>query len=510
MKRLFVLLGLFLLPSFAFAQSYESRCPAGYKAASFGVTRDLNTNKLREEVCVNNAGQMVWAGQAGGPLYATSFPGANIGAQVNAAVASIPAGIGATVMIPAGTFDFNTPIVLNKANIGLCGQGPGTTLNYTGGPGTFALTLGNGSPSTVRKYHLCDMTITGGGLGAVGVFVHRNISQATIIERLSVSGFATQIQVGEGLSSAYAGVIRDCELTVANGQIGIDLVFRAHAWTLTDNWIIGDFNPLSTGVGVKVRGSANVRLINNVIEGNTGDNVYLAVSGADPTQATYLAGNYFEGCALDVSVTAGVLNTIITGNYFFGNPTLCGGMAVTQVQMNAGSIGTWIAGNRMLLTTGAHITNNAGAGGNVWLGPNDTDGTLISSSVGVVSYLSNAGLSIGSAVGTYPLYINKSFPADFLAKFRNTSATGSGLVLVPGADTTYPGLSVKNAADAAQAFNIYGDGTIEWPSGRDFASLGAEANGRVVYCVDCTITSPCAGAGAGALAKRLNGAWECN
>lgn len=35
-------------------------------------------------------------------------------------------------------------------------------------------------------------------------------------------------------------------------------------------------------------------------------------------------------------------------------------------------------------------------------------------------------------------------------------------------------------------------------------------NGMMVYCSDCTIASPCAGSGTGALAKRLNGAWVCN
>jgi hypothetical protein len=43
-----------------------------------------------------------------------------------------------------------------------------------------------------------------------------------------------------------------------------------------------------------------------------------------------------------------------------------------------------------------------------------------------------------------------------------------------------------------------------------FASLGAPVNGTVRYCSDCTIASPCAGAGTGAIAKRLNGAWICN
>lgn len=43
-----------------------------------------------------------------------------------------------------------------------------------------------------------------------------------------------------------------------------------------------------------------------------------------------------------------------------------------------------------------------------------------------------------------------------------------------------------------------------------FANLGTPGNGSLRYCSDCTIANPCAAAGTGALAKRLNGAWVCN
>ena len=42
------------------------------------------------------------------------------------------------------------------------------------------------------------------------------------------------------------------------------------------------------------------------------------------------------------------------------------------------------------------------------------------------------------------------------------------------------------------------------------AALAAEADGTIIYCTDCTVASPCAAGGTGALAKRLNGAWICN
>lgn len=47
-------------------------------------------------------------------------------------------------------------------------------------------------------------------------------------------------------------------------------------------------------------------------------------------------------------------------------------------------------------------------------------------------------------------------------------------------------------------------------SGYAFASLPASGNGTVLFCSDCTKATPCAGSGAGALAKRLNGVWDCD
>jgi len=43
-----------------------------------------------------------------------------------------------------------------------------------------------------------------------------------------------------------------------------------------------------------------------------------------------------------------------------------------------------------------------------------------------------------------------------------------------------------------------------------FANLGTPTDGTIAYCSDCTKATPCAGSGNGALAKRLNGAWDCD
>lgn len=46
--------------------------------------------------------------------------------------------------------------------------------------------------------------------------------------------------------------------------------------------------------------------------------------------------------------------------------------------------------------------------------------------------------------------------------------------------------------------------------GYTFAALPSPANGTILYCSDCTANSnPCTGSGTGAIAKRLNSAWDC-
>jgi len=57
---------------------------------------------------------------------------------------------------------------------------------------------------------------------------------------------------------------------------------------------------------------------------------------------------------------------------------------------------------------------------------------------------------------------------------------------------------------------ILGAATRLQSTGVAFASLGAPGNGTIIYCSDCTKATPCASGGNGAVAKRLNGAWDCD
>ncbi len=97
--------------------------------------------------------------------------------------------------------------------------------------------------------------------------------------------------------------------------------------------------------------------------------------------------------------------------------------------------------------------------------------------------------------------------ADYYMNFTSADGTGFLMLGLGPAAVTHPSISVS-AAVAGQTQGIIitrGDATNQ-----TFAGLGAATNGSMIYCADCTIASPCAGAGTGAIAKRLNGVWVCN
>lgn len=94
----------------------------------------------------------------------------------------------------------------------------------------------------------------------------------------------------------------------------------------------------------------------------------------------------------------------------------------------------------------------------------------------------------------------------------------------PGTSNTAPSTLSGSTNWLEGAFTVISTPTIgtalkPWPAfttsslninATTFANLGTPANGTFYFCSDCTLANPCAGAGTGAFAKRLNGVWVCN
>lgn len=109
----------------------------------------------------------------------------------------------------------------------------------------------------------------------------------------------------------------------------------------------------------------------------------------------------------------------------------------------------------------------------------------------VIATTLNNGSGVGNKFATGTTSLINFFDTSVAKWFIGTAPTGSNNLTPTGAVT----LGTQNGIDF---------------TGSTFAALGVPANGRIIYCTDCTVANPCAGAGTGAFAKRLNGAWVCN
>lgn len=146
----------------------------------------------------------------GPTLDASSFPGSDIGAKVNAAYAAAASGAqtGVTINIPRGVYSFSTPIVCGTAGrrcLITGTPGGGTELDYTGAISTAAITLNSGIQNTgidhtsgngiygISLYGSATSTTT----PRVGVFVGgTNGTDGAVLNATNIYGFGYGLQIG--------------------------------------------------------------------------------------------------------------------------------------------------------------------------------------------------------------------------------------------------------------------------------------------------------------------------
>lgn len=132
---------------------------------------------------------------------------------------------------------------------------------------------------------------------------------------------------------------------------------------------------------------------------------------------------------------------------------------------------------------------------------------IIGSSIFGVSALStikNPNSNFGHALAVLSDSVGRNL---FLGSndFDNATNTGTSLALQTGATH----ISATTSGNSLSTPVVFASSGLQ-PGSVTFPSLGTPADGTVVYCSDCAPNSnPCTGVSTGAIAKRLNGAWDC-
>jgi hypothetical protein len=171
-----------------------------------------------------------------------------------------------------------------------------------------------------------------------------------------------------------------------------------------------------------------------------------------------------------------------------GNPTLSGNLLFSPDA-------TYTIGGSSTTLRPATIW----ASGTINSGSSVTGANLQANSGGVISFSSRSRFTAA---------------ADGNIQISNAAATDFGLLQFGGTTNAFPALKRSGTqlqfrlADDSNSASLAAQ-SISYNS-TAFASLPADGNGTVRYCSDCLAnSSPCSGASTGAIAKRLNGVWDC-
>ncbi|MGA9718059.1 MAG: right-handed parallel beta-helix repeat-containing protein, partial [Acidobacteriaceae bacterium] len=266
----------------------------------------------------------------------STMSGADIGAKVNAALATIPRS-GGTVRIPAGEYNFSTTIKLTHAGQHLVCD-PGATLRYSGNSDAILE-----DPSAAGGVEL-DIDGQGGcsllGTAAAHSGIHLLPGNTFSIRGMRISDFSK----GNAIELSGANNVQILSNVIHGNQHGIDMVtvrgYAPNAVHVANNELSNnDWGVYSHNAHVVAsRALANVYR-DNVLEGNRVGDLFL---GWDAH--TLVEGNYFESTGVAIAVGTGgdkVYDIHLVRNYF----TVAGAAGYrSEIELGDGS-GFFIEGN---------------------------------------------------------------------------------------------------------------------------------------------------------------------
>lgn len=501
---------------------------AVFRASGTGAIDRTAMSKLRDTVSVKDFGApcdgvaddspattlaIAALPAGGGTLDARPCASMTLGSTLTISKAAV------TILLPAttiamGAHQIVVPVGIH--NVSLIGSAPygGSIASQTAGNGTFLTYTGTGPAIKVGDvaadtygFMLQDVTIglSTAGTAAIGIQINRTIEYT--LSRPRVHGFVganTQVAIDlEGGANFTGGKIDSPYLW--NGNTGIFYGNNANANTVIGGVII---NNVSGGICHNFKGVTNSAAGNTILGGDCEPLAGTALN-FDGAINNSVFGLHIEAATLAINATAS------SG----GNLTILNNGAVNTV-IDVGGAGTV---NQFFTTAN---TTLAGVAGTLWEFKNRTDATT------------NVGLWAGATTGQSEnisyrkwdggvQWILQKDASENWQVVHNTTAinrlqfTAAGVVFLNSESTGAIGTNLSansgtggvifgsGGASPTQAAKIVANGSLV-QAGIAFAALGTPANGMLIYCTDCTIANPCAAAGTGAFAKRLNGVWVCN
>ena len=329
---------------------------------------------------------------------------------------------------------------------------------------------------------------------------------------LSAIGAATCASVG--LTADVTGT-----LPVANGGTGLTagtsggiLAFTSSGTLVSTSALTASELMIGGGAGVPPSTIGSTGTSTTVLHGNaSGAPSFSAVDVTTDVSGILPSANGGTGSAF--FTVSGPASSAKTFTFPNANATvLTSATAVTAAQGGTGQT-SYTIGDLLYATGAAALSKLAGVA---------TGNALISGGVSTAPAWGKIGLTTHVS-GTLPVgnggtNLTSYTTGDLIYASSSSSlaklaAVAAGQVVVSAGTTTAPAYSatprVTSIYLGAAPPGTPLAGSIAMV-GVDFGDLGTPTNGTIVYCPDCMKATPCAGGGMGALAKRLNGAWDCD
>lgn len=451
-------------------------CPAGTSPVWYGSTRDQLTDQIRNPICVDVEGRLNFSldtltvGDLNNAIFVDGVSVATVQeALARCLIASC------NVRIPAGSYDITTSI-----------------------------TVGDGTNSTQSTRH--NISIIGAGSGTGDTISNTQIQGATRIRWTGASGGGPMMSVDGPLHNfILKGIHFDANNLADDGLRLIHVRDFKISDVVVTNWRDQAFE-FNTIAAASLPTGVAYGMGSGVVENITAAAPALTSSqGLLCTADDRLSVNCGQITFIDLLIQAGTaasdaLELGYADNLTFISTRLLGTGGVMRFTQPAG--GPTFPKNNTFVSFFASggVTGTAGTDGGNLFWPYNTDGSAaIPNMSGVLGFSQQEERLFGFSPA---LDNNRQY------QIRTAAGSAERVIMMNTSDVILVGNTLR-----AMVLQASG-GIVEQDRHQfhsvTFSALGTPSNGSTYYCSDCTIANPCAGAGTGALAKRLNGVWVCD